>query len=148
MGVAVVREEQCSARLYDEGGSQQGCRRLCTQPRSCSKGILEAEGEFHCNIVGVVGESQTAWYPGIFITDLGPRSVGTLDHGYVRNVPLPRAPLRQSPVQVTCNMQVSHDNPITSYSEVPRIPMWRDLSRSLFSLSRTMILPFAPVWLM
>ena len=56
MGVAVVREEQCSARLYDEGGSQQGCRRLCTQPRSCSKGILEAEGEFHCNIVGVVGE--------------------------------------------------------------------------------------------
>ena len=74
--------------------------------------------------------------------------VGTLDHGYVRNVPLPRAPLRQSPVQVTCNMQVSHDNPITSYSEVRRIPTRRDISRSITSLSRTKILTIAPVRLM
>ena len=83
-----------------------------------------------------------------WLNDACAAGVGTLDHGYVRNVPLPRAPLRQSPVQVTCNMQVSHDNPITSYSEVTRIPTRRDLSRSITSLSRTKILPIAPVWLM
>jgi hypothetical protein len=48
--------------------------------------------------------------------------VGTLDKGYLRKRPLPRAPRIQSPVQVTCNMQITRDNRNTCYSQVPPIP--------------------------
>jgi hypothetical protein len=74
--------------------------------------------------------------------------VRTLDSGYLYKVPLPRAPWVQSPVHVTCNMQITRDNLYTCYLQVTRIPTWSDLSRSLTGLGRTTTLPFAPVWLM
>jgi hypothetical protein len=75
--------------------------------------------------------------------------VGTLDDGYVPKVPLLRAPRIQSTEHVTCNVTGTRDNVHTCYLEqVPRIPMWRDLSRSLAGISRTTILPLLPVWLM
>ncbi len=73
--------------------------------------------------------------------------VGTHNR-YICKVPLPRAPWIESTVQVTCNMQITRDNPNTCYSWVPWIPIWSDPSRSLTRLGRTTILPFAPVWLM
>jgi hypothetical protein len=78
-----------------------------------------------------------------------PLSVGTLDDGFVRKVPLLQAPWIQSTDHVTCNVTVTSDNVPTCYLEqVPWIPMWRDLSRLLAGISRTRILPLLPVWLM
>ncbi len=74
--------------------------------------------------------------------------VGTLNEGYLRKVPLPRAPWIQSTDHVTCHIQVTCDNPNTCYSQVPQIPTWSNLTRLLACLGRTTILPFAPVWLM
>jgi hypothetical protein len=60
--------------------------------------------------------------------------VGTLEGGYVRNVPLPRVPRVQSasPMTGTC------------YSQVPHVPTWSDLTILLAGLGRW-ILPFSPV---
>ena len=63
--------------------------------------------------------------------------VGTLKDGYLRKVPLPRAPLRQSPALAA----VAYDSPIPDrqiatlvpvYSQVPRVPTWSELTNSLF----------------
>ncbi len=62
--------------------------------------------------------------------------VGTLKGGYVHNVPLPRVPQVQSASHMTG----------TCYSQVPRVPTWSNLTRSLEGLGR-IILPFSPVWL-
>jgi hypothetical protein len=74
--------------------------------------------------------------------------VGTLNDRYPHMVPLPRAPWIQSPEHVTCHMQVTRDNPNTCYSQVPQIPTWSNLTRSLVCLGRTTTLSFAPIWLM
>ncbi len=60
--------------------------------------------------------------------------VGTLERGYVRNVPLPRVPRVQRASHMTG----------TCYLHVPRVPTWSDLTRSLAGLGRC-ILPFSPV---
>jgi hypothetical protein len=57
--------------------------------------------------------------------------VGTVNDGYLRKVPLPRAPQIQSSDHVTCHIQVTHDNPNTGSSQVPRIPTWSNLTRLL-----------------
>jgi hypothetical protein len=75
--------------------------------------------------------------------------VGTLITGsYVRFPYLPRVPRLQSPVHMTCIMQITRDNPYTCYLQVLRIPTWSEISRSLAGLGRTTFLPFAPVWLL
>ncbi len=64
--------------------------------------------------------------------------VGTLKDGYVRKVPLPRAPRIQHTSHMTT---VAHD---TCYlAQVPRIPMWSDLTRSLAGLGSRTLLPFS-----
>ncbi len=73
--------------------------------------------------------------------------VGTLKDGYVRNVPLPRAPWIQSASHVTSKKQVTIDSHDTCYLQVPCVPTWSDLSRSLAGLGRTILL-FSPVRLM
>jgi hypothetical protein len=61
--------------------------------------------------------------------------VGTLNEGYVRKVPLPRAPLIQSTSHMTCNVRVTRDTGNTCYLEqVPWISTWHDLSRSIASI--------------
>ena len=92
--------------------------------------------------------------------------VGTLEGGYVRNVPLPRVPRIQTQVDVRMRANTHSDPsrciqvPIprvprvqsashmtgTCYSHVPRVPTWSDLTRLLAGLGRC-ILPFSPVWL-
>jgi hypothetical protein len=64
--------------------------------------------------------------------------VGTLKDGYVRKVPLPRAPQGQHANHVTTEL---HD---TCYlPQVPCIPTWSDLTRSLAGLGRKALLPFS-----
>jgi hypothetical protein len=64
--------------------------------------------------------------------------VGTLKDGYIRKVPLLRAPQIQLTSHVT---NVTHD---TCYlAQVPRIPTWSDLTGSLASLGRRALLPFS-----
>jgi hypothetical protein len=64
--------------------------------------------------------------------------VGTLKDRYVRKVPLLRAPRIQRTSHKTT---VAHD---TCYlAQVPRIPTWRDLTRSLAGLGRRTLLPFS-----
>ncbi len=64
---------------------------------------------------------------------------GTLKDGYLCKVPLPRAPLQQSPALaavVTDSQTPVPDRQITTlvpaYSQVPRVPMWSKLTHSLF----------------
>jgi hypothetical protein len=66
--------------------------------------------------------------------------VGTLKDAYVRNVPLPRAPQIQ---------HASHTGHVTHnacyLAQVPRIPTWSDLTKSLAGLGRRALLPFSLV---
>ncbi len=72
--------------------------------------------------------------------------VGTLNDGYICKVPLPCAPLIQSTRLVTCNVTVTWDTGNACYLEqVPRIPTWHDLSRSIARICRITILPNLPV---
>ncbi len=64
-------------------------------------------------------------------------SVGALKNGYIRKVPLPRAPRIQS----ASHMQHVHDT--CYYTQVPRFPTLSDLARSLAGLSRSMLRPFS-----
>ncbi len=66
-------------------------------------------------------------------------NVGTLKDGYLRKVPLPRAPLQQSPALaavVTDSQTPVPDRQITTlvpaYSQVPQVPTWSKLTHSLF----------------
>ena len=74
--------------------------------------------------------------------------VGTLDDGYVRKVPLPRALRIQSPVHVTCAAVTQWVTSDTCYLQVPSIPTWSDLVRSQQSDARSAMLPLAPLLLM
>ncbi len=79
--------------------------------------------------------------------------VGTLKNGYVRNVPLPRAaPQIQSAGHVISHRPVMRDDvpePDTCNLQVPRVPTWSDVIRSLTGLGRCpQINPFSPVWLL
>jgi hypothetical protein len=85
--------------------------------------------------------------------------VGTLDDGYIHNVPLPRAPRIQSASHMTSYGAVMRDpvmEPVTytdtCYSWVARVPTWGNLMmRLLAGLGRCVgarIIPFSPVWLM
>ncbi len=77
------------------------------------------------------------------------KSVGTLKDGYIRKVPLPRIPRIQSPSALVANVATatsnSHD---TCYLQVPRVPTWSDILRSLSGLGQITHRPFLPVWLM
>jgi hypothetical protein len=66
--------------------------------------------------------------------------VGILEGGYVCNVPLHRVPQLQSASLMTSKTGIQ-DN---FYSQVTRIPTWRNFTRLLVGMGRRM-LPFAPV---
>jgi hypothetical protein len=80
--------------------------------------------------------------------------VGTLQNGYIQNVPLPRVvPRIQSASHVTIhrashmtNHVTSHGaDPDTCYSQFPRVPKCSNLSRSLQGLGVRQLLPLFPV---
>ena len=66
-------------------------------------------------------------------------SVGTLKDGYLRKVPLPRVPRIQSA------SHVQHIRDTCYLGQVPRIPTWSDLNRSLAGLGRSVLRPFSPL---
>jgi hypothetical protein len=95
--------------------------------------------------------------------------VGTLKDGYLRKVPLPRAPLRQSPALAAVAALATGNPEVTPfrrsivpngstvppfrrtgtcYLQVPQIPTWSDLARSHLGAIRSTMLPLAPRWLM
>ena len=75
--------------------------------------------------------------------------VGTLKDGYIRKVPLPRIPRTQSTSALVANVATATKNSHgTCYLQVPRVPTWSDLIRSLSGLGRSTLQPFLPVRLM
>jgi hypothetical protein len=78
--------------------------------------------------------------------------VGTLKVGYIHNVPLPRVSRIQSASLATLEpsrcIMVGHTPTNTYYSQVPRVPTWSNLTRSLLGFGRITLLPFFPVRLM
>jgi hypothetical protein len=78
--------------------------------------------------------NQGACWPPVHL-----QGVGTLKDGYVRNVPLPRAPRIQhgSHASRTC------DTCYLVVGQVPRIPTWSDLTRLLAGLGRSILKPFS-----
>ncbi len=71
--------------------------------------------------------------------------VGTLQNGYIQNVPLPRVvPRIQSASHVTSHRV----DPNTCYLQVLRVPTCSDLNRSLQGLGGKGPLPLFPCWLM
>ncbi len=82
------------------------------------------------------GGRETTAGPDGWIVVVPVVAVGTLKDGYLRKVPLPRAPLRQSSelAAVTTDSQIPDRqiaNLVPAYSQVPRVPTWSDLTRSL-----------------
>ncbi len=95
--------------------------------------------------------------------------IGTLKDGYIHNVPLPSVPRIQSASLATleprgCNTSLATLEPrgcnmaghepsrcimagnafaITYYLQVPRVPTWSDLTRSLSCFGRRTLLPFS-----
>jgi hypothetical protein len=77
--------------------------------------------------------------------------VGTLQNGYIRNVPLPRAPWIQSASHMTSHVAITREDvpdPGTYYLQDPRAPTCSNLGRSLRGLSRRGLLLLFPCWLM
>ncbi len=107
----------------------------CIEPDKCMWNIKYKGYRFN----SICNELEVDFKPRIkFTADF----VGILKNGYVRNVPLPRAPRIQSTSHVT-----NQPHTDTCYSQESRVPMWCDLFRSLAGLGSN-ILPFSPVWLM
>jgi hypothetical protein len=74
-----------------------------------------------------------------------PRTDGTLQNGYIRNVPLPRViPWIKSASHVTGHGA----DPNTCYSQVSQVSTWSNLGRLLQGLGRRQLLPLFPCWLM
>ena len=73
-------------------------------------------------------------------------TVGTLKDGYVRKVPLPRAPRIQHASAMRHPLShASHTRDTCYLAQVPRIPTWSDLTRSLAGLGRSVLQPFSPL---
>ena len=70
--------------------------------------------------------------------------VGTLESGYVRNVPLPRIPRIQSTSQVASALTSIESN-ATCYLRIAWIPTWRDISCSPEGFG-TITIPMGPVF--
>jgi hypothetical protein len=71
--------------------------------------------------------------------------VGTLQNGYIQNVPLPRVVPR---IQSTSHVTSHRAETDTCYLQVPRVPTCSDLNRLLQGLRGKRPLPLFPCWLM
>jgi hypothetical protein len=120
--------------------------------------LADYQGKHH------IGSRHVAVRPWYLHTENSPRilpravrpstlkgCVGTLQNGYICNVPLPRAPRIQSASHVTSHVAVTGDDvtdPGTCYLQDPWVPTCSDLGRSLWGLGRRQLLPLFPCWLM
>ncbi len=71
-------------------------------------------------------------------------AVGTIENGYVRNVPLPRIPRIQSTSQVASAL-TSRESHVTCYSRIGWIPTWSELICSPDGFGTILIVPFFPL---
>ncbi len=71
--------------------------------------------------------------------------VGTLQNGYIRNIPLPRVVPR---IQSASHVTNHGTDPDTCYSQVPRVPTCSNLNRLHQGLGGKRPLPLFPCWLM
>jgi hypothetical protein len=94
----------------------------------------------HSDLAILIGANQGCMIKSLCV------SIGTLEGGYVRNVPLPRILLRQSASRVACAATLTESTD-TYYSKVPWIPTSSEITRSLEGLGKTAIMPFFPCWL-
>jgi hypothetical protein len=146
---------------------QHNCQRHSARPRSKKSTIFPTASDWfgtidppdrrerptmrHCPSVqiimqeGLVHSAPTLQLPH-WCAQHAHWCVGTLKDGYVRIVPLPRVPRVQSTSEHVA--AVTRDSRDTCYSQVPRVPTWSDLTRSLLSLGRRALVTFSPVWLM
>ncbi len=70
--------------------------------------------------------------------------VGTLENGYVRNVPLPRIPQIQSTNQIA-SASVCIEPPISCYARIAWIPTYSELMCSPEGFGMIPIVPFFPL---
>ena len=70
--------------------------------------------------------------------------VGTLENGYVSNVPLPRIPRIQSTSQVA-SVLTCRESAVTCYSRIAWIPTYSELSCSPEGFGTIPIVPFFPL---
>ena len=68
--------------------------------------------------------------------------VGTLENGYLRNVPLPRIPQIQSTSQVA-SVFTCRESAVTCYSRIAWIPTYSELSCSPEGFGTMPIVPFS-----
>jgi hypothetical protein len=93
---------------------------------------------------------------------------GTLNNGYIRKVPLPQVPREQSTNHVACTFGKSKRNAFTDlwgvykmclltdtvnphttvYLPDPRIPVYDNLKRLSLDVSKIVLAPSSPCWLM
>jgi hypothetical protein len=74
--------------------------------------------------------------------------VGTLKNGYLCKVPLPRVPRDQSTIPVACTATYTVNPQATGYSPDPQIPLYDNLKRLLLEVSKLVLAPSSPRWLM
>ncbi len=74
--------------------------------------------------------------------------VRTLNNGYLRKVPLPRVPHDQSTIPVVCTATHTVNAQATSYLSDPWIPLHDNLKRLLLDVSKLVLAPLSPRWLM
>jgi hypothetical protein len=123
----------------------QGMYRLCWYPSQ--ENLADCQSKHHTGLHHI---AVRPWYlhmnnsPRVLPRAARPSAlkgcVGTLKDGYVRNVPLPRAPRIQHASSVHF---MEHD--ICYSAQVPRIPTWSDLTRSLVGFGRRTLMPFSPL---
>ncbi len=119
---AMFTVDVVSSSTFLSRNSCYRCYILPTHPTYCKLLLTDV-----ANMMGKRSVGSRWW-------SVRPHGVGTLEGGYVHNVPLPRVPRVQRASHMTG----------TCYSHVPRVPTWSDLTRLLAGLGRC-ILPFSPV---
>jgi hypothetical protein len=87
--------------------------------------------------IGVLRLTMRPWKAPFYL-------VGTLENGYVRNVPLPRIPGIQSTSQVASAL-TSTESHVTCYSGIAWIPTWSELSCSPEGFRYNTNRPFFPL---
>ncbi len=74
--------------------------------------------------------------------------VGTLNNGYLHKVPLPRVPRDQSTIPVACTATYIVTAQAIGYLLDPWIQLYDNIKRSLLDVSKLVLAPLSPHWLM
>ncbi len=92
---------------------------------------------------GANADNNKSWPTSLIVSDYS-RIDGTLENGYVRNLPLPRIPRIQSTSQVASAL-TSRESHVTCYLRIAWIPTWSKLSCLPEGFGTIPIVPFFPL---